>query len=712
MLEPRILLSADLIPVAGEIEVPGETDFYTFELAEERTIVFDSLIERYDLTGSLEGVGGQIVGPTQLARSDADHGGEIIALDAGTYTLAIDGDGAAQGEYSFRLLNAANAQRIETDRLVSGSLETEGRETDLFQFDVTEGTELFFDARSFGNGSASWQLVDPDGQTVFGPTSFSPTSDVARFAAPKDGTYTLLLEGRITNGADSDYSFSISHVVDETRAIAVDDLVRGVIAQPGQRHDLTFTLASDTTVLFDSLTTVPLPVTLNGPRGPVFENRFMNRLDAGWSDGLLELIAGDYTLSIGGRDDSVGAYGFRMIATGDAEQIDLAEPATGTLSDQGVGVFGSRIASGAGVDDGGLAQLFTEATPHFSVPDADALRPETLTIETWIRPDEFDFFDQIAGKTTTGAFNDGYGLYMTDTGVAFYLNSWFNASSRVAADLELGVWSHVAATYDGAAIRIYVNGELREERDYSADINHSAGPLLIGSNPDGYKMKGALDELRLWSRALNADEVADQYDQRIGSAEGLELSLGFDATSPESAEDRSANGFEAMAVAGPALESRLFHFDAAGGETLVTQLTPTGISLSIFDPMGNRIFGPDNSPDEDITLPDTAGRYLLAVEAEPWNTQPLDFSLTLVPPSQETLELDFDTLIEGELSTVGEADSFSFSLDGQERVYIDAISTGRGDLTWQIFGPRGPETTARPFSASDAYNTQLGAILS
>lgn len=42
-LEPRLLMSADLIPVAGSIDVPGETDYYTFDLATECMILFDAL---------------------------------------------------------------------------------------------------------------------------------------------------------------------------------------------------------------------------------------------------------------------------------------------------------------------------------------------------------------------------------------------------------------------------------------------------------------------------------------------------------------------------------------------------------------------------------------------------------------------------------------------------------------------------------------------
>lgn len=195
--EPRILLSSDLIPVAGSIDLPGETDFYEFTLANERSLLFDSLTNEYRLNWSLSRDNVQIVAPTRLSQSDANDGGDILSLDAGTYTLRVDGEGDFTGDYQFRLLNTKNAQLVDPGTRIDGVLELSGRETDLFQFEATEGAELFFDAQSLSGGAATWQLVDPDGSTVFGPSGFSTSSDINRFTVGKTGLYTLLLEGRV-----------------------------------------------------------------------------------------------------------------------------------------------------------------------------------------------------------------------------------------------------------------------------------------------------------------------------------------------------------------------------------------------------------------------------------------------------------------------------------------------------------------------------------
>ena len=69
-------------------------------------------------------------------------------------------------------------------------------------------------------------------------------------------------------------------------------------------------------------------------------------------------------------------------------------------------------------------------------------------------------------------------------------------------------WMHVAATYDGAAIRLYMNGVL--ESSLAADITLAPNdvPLSMGAQGDGGgRYKGTLDDVRVYNRALSAAEI-------------------------------------------------------------------------------------------------------------------------------------------------------------------------------------------------------------
>jgi hypothetical protein len=69
-------------------------------------------------------------------------------------------------------------------------------------------------------------------------------------------------------------------------------------------------------------------------------------------------------------------------------------------------------------------------------------------------------------------------------------------------------WRHVAATYDGSAARLYVNGKQVDSRAVRGDIRASSGPLTIaGSGIWGEYFKGAIDEVRIYRGVLTQTEI-------------------------------------------------------------------------------------------------------------------------------------------------------------------------------------------------------------
>ena len=130
--EPRLLLSADLIPIQGELEVPGESDAYSFTLAETKTVYFDSQTNQSQFRWSLDGPDGALVSDRSFTQSDASNNTAEVALELqpGEYILSVDGIGEATGEYQFRLLDLANAASLTRDTQVDEAFENP-TETDL-----------------------------------------------------------------------------------------------------------------------------------------------------------------------------------------------------------------------------------------------------------------------------------------------------------------------------------------------------------------------------------------------------------------------------------------------------------------------------------------------------------------------------------------------------------------------------------------------------
>jgi hypothetical protein len=76
------------------------------------------------------------------------------------------------------------------------------------------------------------------------------------------------------------------------------------------------------------------------------------------------------------------------------------------------------------------------------------------------------------------------------------------------ARLTANVWAHLAATYDGAMLRLYVNGVQVASRAQTGLITTTTGPLRTGGNAIwGEYFQGRLDEVRVYNRALSQAEI-------------------------------------------------------------------------------------------------------------------------------------------------------------------------------------------------------------
>ena len=71
------------------------------------------------------------------------------------------------------------------------------------------------------------------------------------------------------------------------------------------------------------------------------------------------------------------------------------------------------------------------------------------------------------------------------------------------AVLPLNTWTHLAETYDGSSVRLYVNGTLGSTAAAAGSMASSSNPLRIGGNSIwGEYFSGLIDEVRVYNRAL------------------------------------------------------------------------------------------------------------------------------------------------------------------------------------------------------------------
>ncbi len=109
--------------------------------------------------------------------------------------------------------------------------------------------------------------------------------------------------------------------------------------------------------------------------------------------------------------------------------------------------------------------------------------------------------------------------------------------------LPAGAWSHVATTWDGTTSRLYVNGDEVASRPLSGTAVVSNGALRIGGNAIWAEwFKGTIDEVRVYNRALSAEQLLADTDTPIGKGAGSQMSAAREAEGPAPEADRALEG--------------------------------------------------------------------------------------------------------------------------------------------------------------------------
>ena len=136
-----------------------------------------------------------------------------------------------------------------------------------------------------------------------------------------------------------------------------------------------------------------------------------------------------------------------------------------------------------------------------------------------MRPSKAGGWRTVVFKERTGGVV--YGLY-GDQGGGRPLGQIDVGGERNAvgsAALPLNAWSHLAATFDGAAVRLFVNGVQAGSLSFSGSMAASTGVLRLGGNGVwGEWFAGLIDEVRVYSRALSATEIQQDMQTPVGGS--------------------------------------------------------------------------------------------------------------------------------------------------------------------------------------------------
>jgi hypothetical protein len=154
-----------------------------------------------------------------------------------------------------------------------------------------------------------------------------------------------------------------------------------------------------------------------------------------------------------------------------------------------------------------------------TVPDSSSLDLTTgMTLEAWVNPSvQPTDWNPVLMKARPGDLV--YALYAGTPGNLPNSQIVTTGKSQLtgASGLPVNTWSHLAATYDGGTLRMYVNGAQVASQAVSGGMLTSTGVLTIGGEGVwGDYFRGTLDEVRIYNRALSAGEIQADMNNPLG----------------------------------------------------------------------------------------------------------------------------------------------------------------------------------------------------
>lgn len=272
-------------------------------------------------------------------------------------------------------------------------------------------------------------------------------------------------------------------------------------------------------------------------------------------DGEAQALSQEYSRLI----STTSFNGLRLLASGQ-QQIAIETGEGNSQAPLNVGVTGgigelrAAVPGTALTFDGGTAKVQTTNTILSGTGD--------FTISAWIKRSTAGTVDYIAGNYAVA----------DQTGVEFYLNNdrlrvYIGAAVSGNTALQTDTWYHSAVSRQSGNISLYLNGNLDGSGTLAGNIATTAN-FAIGNGPDytSEAFGGSIDEVRVYTRALSASEVATLAAGGDLSVSSLVGQWKFDEGSGTVAIDSSGNGYNGSFVGAPVYSTNV----------------PTNLTLSNF----------------------------------------------------------------------------------------------------------------------------------
>jgi len=200
----------------------------------------------------------------------------------------------------------------------------------------------------------------------------------------------------------------------------------------------------------------------------------------------------------------------------------------------------------------GNALTFNGSSNYVTVPSTinTAITGNNITVEGWfyitatfnltsLVTEALGINNNVKFGITSGLASGAQKIY------AGFTNAGSSTTVTSATNLPLNTWTHIAATYDGSSLNVYVNGTLSGTVANSSGLPSGADSWYFGKAASGSNLfPGNMDEIRIWNVARSQSDInANKNTVISNTSSGLVGYYKLDESSGSTAADATGNGY-------------------------------------------------------------------------------------------------------------------------------------------------------------------------
>lgn len=175
----------------------------------------------------------------------------------------------------------------------------------------------------------------------------------------------------------------------------------------------------------------------------------------------------------------------------------------------------------------------TTGSASIDIPHSNSLNVSNqISVSVWASGDNLYIYAGLIGKPSTSFWEDAWGFYLNQNPstseyyLRFYINVWDAVTgpgdgvyvTHVLDTSGIFPLTNYTATYDGANVKLYVNGNLTDQASYTANIRNTTQPLRLLNLTGGYYFPSdsTLSVAQIYNRGLTETEVKQNFNALRG----------------------------------------------------------------------------------------------------------------------------------------------------------------------------------------------------